>query len=67
MLDGQSLPIRQAAWYTKALPTFVDTLALVRHQLWPVSFPYLSPSQPEMVQIPRALLDRMTATLAFAA
>jgi hypothetical protein len=67
VLDGRSLPIRQAAWYTKALPTFVDTLALVRHQLWPVSFPYLSPSQPEMVQIPRALLDRMTATLAFAA
>ena len=67
LLDGQSLPARQAAWYTKALPTFVDTLALVRQQLWPVSLSYLSPPQPEMVQIPRALLDRMTATLAFAA
>jgi hypothetical protein len=67
LLQGQALPVRQAAWYSKALPTFVDTLALVRHQLWPISFSYLSPPQPEMVQIPRALLDRMTDTLAFAA
>jgi len=67
LLRGQPLPIRQAAWYTKALPTFVDTLALVRHELWPVSFSYLSPPQPDMVEIPRALLVRMTDTLAFAA
>ena len=67
LLQGQPLPVRQAAWYTKPLPTFVDTLALVRLQLWPVSFSFLSPPQPEMVQIPRPLLDRMTATLAFAA
>jgi hypothetical protein len=67
VLQGQPLPVRQAAWYPKALPTFVDTLALVRHQLWPVTFSYLSPPQPEMVEIPRALFDRMTDTLAFAA
>ncbi len=66
MLDGQPLPVRQAAWYTKALPTFADTLAFVRQQLWPVSIAYLSPAQPEMVEIPRALLDRLTDTLAFA-
>jgi hypothetical protein len=67
LLQGQALPVRQAAWYTKALPTFADALALVRLQLWPVTFSYLSPPQPQMVQIPRALLDRMTDTLAFAA
>jgi hypothetical protein len=67
LLHGQALPIRQAAWYAKALPTFVDSLAFVRQQLWPVSFSYLSPPHPEMVEIPRALLDRMTDTLAFAA
>ena len=67
LLQGQALPVRQAAWYAKGQPTFADTLALVRHRLWPVSFSYLSPPQPEMVQIPRALLDRMTATLTFAA
>ncbi len=67
LLNGQALPVRQAAWYTKALPTFADTLAFVRQQLWPVSIAYLSPFQPEMVEIPRALLDRLTDTLAFAA
>jgi hypothetical protein len=67
LLHGQPLPVRQAAWYAKPLPTFVDALALVRARLWPVTFSYLSPPQPEMVQIPRPLLHRMTATLAFAA
>jgi hypothetical protein len=67
LLRGQTLVARQAAWYTKPLPTFVDTLALVRQALWPVSFSYLSPPQPEMVEIPRTLFDRMTDTLAFAA
>src|SRR6266705_2537024 len=59
LLGAHSFPIRQAAWYPKALPTFVDTLAFVRQQLWPVTFSYLSPPQPEMGAIPRALLDRM--------
>src|SRR5688572_6680662 len=67
LLHGQPLPVRQAAWYAKPLPTFVDALALVRVRLWPVSFSYLSPPRPDMVDIPRARLDRMTATLAFAA
>ena len=30
LLAGQPLPARQAAWYTKATPTFAETLALVR-------------------------------------
>jgi len=38
LLDGQSFPVRQAAWYTKALPTFSDTLAFVRQHLWPSTF-----------------------------
>jgi len=33
LLNGQALPVRQTAWYTKTLPTFADTLALVRQQL----------------------------------
>ncbi len=36
LLQGNALPVRQAAWYQKALPTFSDTLAFVRQQLWPV-------------------------------
>src|SRR5919201_3514500 len=43
LLQGQALPVRQAAWYTKPLPTFVDTLALVRRELWAVPVFALSP------------------------
>jgi len=67
LLQGAALPVRQAAWYTKAAPTFGDTLALVRQQLWPVSLSYLSPVNADVVEIPRALLTRLTDTLAFAA
>jgi hypothetical protein len=37
LLQGRNLPVRQAAWYTKALPSFADTLAFVRQQLWSVT------------------------------
>ena len=67
LLQGQDLPIRQTAWYTKALPTFVDTLAFVRQQLWPVTLFCMSLAKPDMVEIPRAFLERLTDTLAFAA
>ncbi|MCA1702473.1 MAG: transposase [Actinobacteria bacterium] len=67
LLDGQPLPVRQAAWYAKSSPTFSDTLALVRQHLWPVPVFATSSSPPDVVEIPRALLDRLTDTLAFAA
>src|SRR5215212_8909628 len=66
-LDGQPLPVRQAAWYAKPTPTFSDTLAFVRQQLWPVTVFSTSPSSDEVIEIPRALFDRLTDTLAFAA
>src|SRR3954447_15941602 len=37
LLQGNALAVRQAAWYQKQRPTFSDTLAFVRQQLWPVS------------------------------
>jgi hypothetical protein len=67
LLQGQPLPVRQATWYTKALPTFSDTLAFVRQHLWPVTLSYMSPAKPDMIEIPRALFERLTQTLAFAA
>jgi DDE superfamily endonuclease len=67
LLEEQALPTRQAAWYSKALPTFSDTLAFVRVHLWPVTLSSLSPAKPAMVQIPRALFERLTETLAFVA
>ncbi len=45
LLQEQPLPVRQTAWYTKALSTFADTLALVRKQLWPVTLSCMSPAE----------------------
>lgn len=42
LLQGQDLVARQAAWYQKKVPTFSDTLAFVRQQLWPVSISWIS-------------------------
>ncbi len=65
LLGEQSFPVRQAAWYNKALPTFSDTLAFVRQHLWPVSFSCMSSSKPDLVEIPRTLFERIIDTLAF--
>jgi hypothetical protein len=67
LLQGGKLPVRQAAWYSKALPTFSDTLAFVRQQLWPVSISWMSSEESDMVKIPKALLTRLTDALAYAA
>jgi hypothetical protein len=67
LLDEHPFPVRQAAWYSKALPTFSDTLAFVRQHLWPSSFFCRSSSQGDMVAIPRALFERLVDTLAFTA
>jgi len=67
LLQGQVLTVRQAAWYQKALPTFSDTLALVRRELWPVSISWMSGAKDDVVIIPKLLFDRLTDTLAFAA
>ena len=66
-LQGHALPARQAAWYTKPLPTFVDTLALVRRELWAVPVFSLSAQSTDMIEIPRSRWDRMTDALAYAA
>jgi hypothetical protein len=67
LLQGQEMSVRQAAWYTKALPTFSDTLAFVRQQLWAVSISWMSPEEADMVKIPKSLLARLTDALAYAA
>ena len=67
LVGEHPFPIRQAAWYSKALPTFSDTLAFVRQHLWPSTFFSVSSREGDTVQIPRALFDRLVDTLAFAA
>jgi hypothetical protein len=66
LLQGKDLPTRQAAWYQKAAPTFSDALAFLRLELWPARVIWRSSTQPDMVKIPRGLLDCLTDTLAFA-
>jgi hypothetical protein len=66
-LHDQPLPVRQAAWYAKSAPTFSDTLAFIRQQLWPITVFSTSPSSDDVIEIPRALFDRLTDTLVFAA
>jgi hypothetical protein len=67
LLQGNDLAARGAAWYQKSLPTFSDTLALVRQQLWPVSISWMSGTKGDVVIIPKALFARLTDTLAYAA
>jgi hypothetical protein len=67
LLKHDSLPVRQAAWYQKVVPTFSDTLAYVRQQLWPVSISWMSGAKDDVVIIPKALFERLTDTLAYAA
>lgn len=61
------LGVRQAAWYPKALPTFSDAIAAVRHRLWQARHISMSAPEADMVRIPRPLLHTLTETLAYAA
>ena len=63
----EGLPVRQAAWYQKAQPTFADALAQVRCYLWSQAHFSMSHSETEMVKIPKTLFDRFTNTLCYAA
>jgi hypothetical protein len=67
LLQEREMPVRQAAWYQKRVATFSDTLAFVRQQLWPVSISWMSGGKGDVVIIPKALFERLTDTLAFAA
>lgn len=67
LLQGQLLPVRQAAWYAKSSPTFSDTLALVRQHLWHATAFSTPPASDKVIEIPRALFDHLTDPLAFAA
>ena len=59
------LPIRQAAWYDKPLPTFSDALAIVRYQLWQAMIFHTSVSEPDMQKEPRVLLKRFSDALCY--
>ncbi len=66
-LGDAPLPVRCTAWYHKTAPTFADALAFVRQHLWPSALFSMSADRHDMVEIPRAVFQHMTDTLAFAA
>ena len=59
--------VRSTAWYRKTRPTFADAIALVRRQLWE-HLPFsMSQQETDLMKIPRALLERFTEALCYAA
>ena len=66
LLTRRDLTLRTAAWYPKRLPTFSDALALVRRSLWASLTFQISQDDPDMVKIPRVLLDRFHDLLCYA-
>ena len=55
--DGD-IPLAQAAWYHKHTATFPDLLATVRRHFWGNFSFSTSPTDPDVVLVPRLILDR---------
>jgi hypothetical protein len=62
--DGY-LPVAQAAWYHKQTPTFRDVLAQVRRHLWGDFSFSTSAHSPDVVLVPRPLLDRLASAVCY--
>jgi hypothetical protein len=59
--------VRQATWYHKRDPTFADALASVRRDIWQHQAFSTSPCTGEIVELPRAVVERLTETLCYVA
>src|SRR6266536_3822003 len=59
--------VRQATWYPKPRPTFSDALALVRRELWAQTAFCLSAHNPDVLEVTRAFVERLTDALCYAA
>ncbi|MDP9363744.1 MAG: transposase [Chloroflexota bacterium] len=58
---------RRAAWYPKPRPTFADALASIRRRLWEPEAFRTSPRAGDIVEVPRAVMERLTDALCYAA
>jgi hypothetical protein len=67
LIGTNPMPGRTAAWYHKAPATFSDPIALVRQCLWRQCHCSTSQAAADVVKIPRALFDRFTDALCYAA
>jgi hypothetical protein len=62
-----SLPMRQAAWYTKTIPTFSDALAAVRAHWWRAIGLATSRRERDMIKVPRNVFRRLHEAACYAA
>ncbi len=67
LIEKGTTCVRRTAWYGKARPTFSDAIALVRRQLWDHIHFSTSEQETDIIKIPRALLERFTEALCYAA
>ena len=61
------LPIRQAAWYRKTLPTFSDALAAVRKHWWHSIGLSTSTREDDIIKVPRRVFQRLHEAACYAA
>lgn len=61
------LSVRGTSWYPKRQATFSDTIASVRRWLWSHEHFSTSLYEPDMIKIPRLLLDHFIDALCYAA
>ena len=67
LIEKGATCVCSAAWYSKTRPTFSDAMALVRRQLWDHIHFSTSQQETDLITIPRALLERFTEALCYAA
>jgi hypothetical protein len=67
LIEKGATCVRSTAWYGKTRPTFSDAIALVRRQWWDHIHFSTSQQETDMIKIPRALLERFTEALCYAA
>lgn len=67
LLTEQALLARREAWYAQQGATFADTIAFGRRWWWRQQHLQMSSTESDMRKIPRALFERLTDTLCYAA
>jgi hypothetical protein len=67
LVRSGKLPMRQAAWYVKAVPTFSDALATVRAHWWRAIGLSTSRCERDIIKVPRNVWRRLHEAACYAA
>jgi hypothetical protein len=66
LVQGGVLPMRQATWYRKTLPTFSDALAAVRRHWWRSIGLSTSTCEHDIIKVPRRVFQRLHEAACYA-